>query len=86
MIYPQFTKLALKFKSKMRRRGLKTATMRRMSYEEGLELYHDIGVEEGKNEERDTIIKNMLKAEIPKETIAISVGISVEELNHLLAS
>ncbi len=62
----------------------RTDTMRRMSYEEGLELYHDIGVEVGLKEGKKEIILKMLHSGLSKELISSSTNISLDELENLL--
>ncbi len=65
--------------------------MKRMTYEEGLELYHDIGVEEGMKEgiekgvsqSKNEFAMKMLAVNEPIEKIALFTGLSDKEIRKL---
>ena len=48
--------------------------------------YKEIGYEEGRKEERNTLIKTMLSNGATKETIINLAGISEEEFNNIINS
>jgi predicted transposase/invertase (TIGR01784 family) len=61
-------------------------SIERMGIEQGIEQGIERGIEQGRDSERKTIALNMLRKNIPLETIAEVTGLTIDQLQQLQSS